>query len=360
MSHPNSIRQQQGLTLVELMIALTLGLIVIAALVAVFSSSNQNYRQNEALAGLQDNARFALDALGRDLAMAGYWGGVRPIDAGTNIQVSAAARPGVIKASADGDCGPATQASGYDWLFDVATSIVFRNHLATTTINADFTCLLPTEIQASTDVLMIRRVSGVPAFTIDSAGTRVPATADTAANRFYVKTNQNTGTLYRAVGAFSVSAPLDCPDSMGLSAPCPPTSAPVQVYAYTPQIYYIRNHLRTAGDGIPMLCRRFLDDTASTARMVEDCLAEGVENLQIEWGIDSGSGVNYLFAPTVAQLESARMARIHILVRSTSKNTVGSRDAKTFQLADEVAQTFTDGVLRRAFTTTVQLKNFQP
>ncbi|MES2683518.1 MAG: PilW family protein [Pseudomonadota bacterium] len=354
------IRQQQGLTLVELMIALTLGLIVITALVVVFSSSNQNYRQNEALASLQDNARFALDAVSRDLAMAGYWGGVRPIDAGTNIQVSAAARPGVAKASAGGDCGPATQASGYDWLFDVATAIVFRNHLAGTAINADFTCLLPADIQPNTDVLMIRRVSGIPTLTIDTAGTQVPATANTVASRFYVKTNQNTGTLYRAVGAFSVSAPLDCPDSMGLSAPCPPTANPVQVYAYTPQIYYIRNHVKP-GDGIPMLCRRYLDDTSSsTASMVEDCLAEGVENLQIEWGIDNGSsGVNYLFAPTPAQLESARMARIHILVRTTSQNVQGSNDAKSFILADFTSPSQA-GVLRRAFTTTVQLKNFQP
>ena len=360
MSHPNSIRQQQGLTLVELMIALTLGLIVIAALVAVFSSSNQNYRQNEALASLQDNARFALDALSRDLAMAGYWGGVRPIDAGTNIQVSAAARPGVSKASADGDCGPATQASGYDWLFDVATAIVFRNHLASTAINADFTCLLPADIQPDTDVLMIRRVSGVPVFTIDSTNTRAPSTGDTTANRFYVKTNQNIGTLYRAGTSFNLAAPLDCPDSMGISAPCPPTSYPAQVYAYTPQIYYIRNHVKP-GDGIPMLCRRYLDDTSSsTARMVEDCLAEGVENLQIEWGIDNGSsGVNSLFAPTAAQLESARMARIHILVRTTKQNVQGSRDAKSFVLADYTSPSQA-GVLRRAFTTTVQLKNFQP
>lgn len=156
--------RMRGLTLVELMIALTLGLIVIAALVAVFMGSNRNFRQNEALATVQDNARFALDALSRDLAMAGYWGGVRAIDAEISVRVSAVAAAAVARASASGDCGPATQPAGSNWLFEVGTPLVFRNHtLGTATISNDFRCLLPANIQPDTDVLMIRRVSAVDA-----------------------------------------------------------------------------------------------------------------------------------------------------------------------------------------------------
>ncbi len=360
MRHSTTAFRQQGLTLIELMIALTLGLIAIAALVAVFMSSNLNYRQNEALATVQDNARFALDALSRDLAMAGYWGGVRPPDAALNLKVSAAASGAVAKASAAGDCGPATQAAGYYWLFDVGVALVFRNHTPNTpAIDLAFSCLLPASIQPDTDVLMIRRVSGEAALTV-SGTTTVGATT---ANRFYVKTNQNSGSLFRAGSSFSLAGPADCPDSSGVSAVCQPSSAPVQVYAYTPQIYYIRNYLRSAGDGIPILCRRYLDDTTATPAMTEDCLAEGVENLQIEWGIGSSDTVdNYVSNPTPTQLEKARTARIHILVRASGKNSSGSSDAKTFTLAD-YSRTYdpaTDArVLRRAFTTTVQLKNFQ-
>ena len=354
--HPHS---QQGLTLVELMIAMTLGLIVIAALVAIFTTSNQNYRQNEAIATVQDNARFALDSLGRDLAMAGYWGGVRPVDAALNIRVSAAASSAVAKASAIGDCGPATQAAGYFWLFDIGTPLVFRNHqnnnTGSTAVNEDFSCLLPADVQADTDVLMVRRVSGSTALIDEGSG----AVGALSSGRFYVKTNQNSGALFQAGSSFDRSGPADCPDSDGISAVCPPTSTPVQVYAYTPQIYYVRNYLRTAGDGLSILCRRYLDDTVAPATMKEDCLAEGVENLQIEWGIGATTVDNYLPNPSVAQLAMARTARIHIIVRATSKNVQASADAKTFTLADYTSPT-QGGVLRRAFTTTVQLKNFQP
>ena len=359
MHHTPRPRSQHGLTLVELMIAMTLGLIVIAALVAIFTTSNQNYRQNEAIASVQDNARFALDALSRDLAMAGYWGGVRPADAALNIPVSAAARNAVAKASATGDCGPATQAADYFWLFDVSTPLVFRNHkdnnTGSTAVNADFSCLLPANVQADTDVLMIRRVSGSTALTDDGSG----AVGALTSGRFYVKTNQNSGALFQAGSSFDRSGPSDCPDSSGISAVCPPTSTPVQVYAYTPQIYYIRNYLRTPGDGLPILCRRYLDDSVAPASMKEDCLAEGVENLQIEWGIGAATVDNYLPNPSAAQLLKARTARIHIIVRATSKNVQASSDAKTFTLADYTSPT-QGGVLRRAFTTTVQLKNFQP
>ncbi len=351
---------QRGLTLVELLIALTLGLIVVGALVAIFVSSNRSYQQNDALVAIQDNARFALDAISRDLAMAGYWGGVRPTDASLNIRVSADGRDDVPKATADGDCGPAAQDANTFWLFDVGVPIVFRNHLATTNLSGDFTCLSATNVQPMTDVLMIRRVSGESALTSDGATT----VGATETGRYYVKTSQNIGSLYRASGSFNLGGPTDCPDSGGISEACPPTSAPVQVYAYTPQLYYIRNFLRTAGDGLPVLCRRYLNDS-DTAQplpaMVEDCLAEGVENLQIEWGLDTGSGLQYTFTPTPQQLLMARTARVHLLVRSTSKNVAGSDDAKTFSLADLTDFTpAAPGVLRRAFTTTVQLKNIRP
>lgn len=353
----------RGLTLVELLVALTLGLIVIGALVAVFMSSNRNYRQNEALGALQDNARFALDSLSRDLAMAGYWGGVRPADAAVNVRVSSVASAAVSKTGTAGDCGPATQAAGYFWLFDVGVPIEFRNHTVSTAISDQFRCLLPANVQTNTDVLVIRRVSGQSAMTLSSASTVGTVTA----NRFYVKTNQNIASLFRADSSFSIANPNDCPDSSGSSAPCLPSSTvssegieiPVQLYAYTPQIYYIRNYLRTAGDGLPILCRRYLDDTAATPTMAEDCLAEGVENLQVEWGIGSSTVDNYTSDPTPTQLAQALTARVHILVRSTSLNVQASNDAKTFTLADYTSPAQA-GVLRRAFTTTVQLKNLQP
>ena len=352
-THP---KQQQGLTLVELMIALTLGLIVIAVIVGVFLASSQNYRQNEAIATVQDNARFALDALGRDLAMAGYWGGVRPVDAINNVRVSATARSAV--ASSTGTCGASGEAPDV-WLFDVGSPLQFGNHT-----EAQLPCLESANVQENTDVLVVRRVSGVAAYTNDGIN---PAVGGTVANRFYVKTNQNFGSLFRAGASFDLGGPADCPDSTGINETCKPVSAPAQVYAYTPQMYYVRNWLKTVGDGLPILCRRYLEAAVNPPEMREDCLAEGVENLQIEWGIGSNavgmnSVENYTSTPTPDQLLQARTARIHVLVRTTALNVQASNDAKTFTLGDLVdfSPTPATGLLRRSFTTTVQLKNFQP
>lgn len=63
-----------GMSLVELMVALTIGLIILAAVSTVFVNSKVSYTTHESLARLQENGRFALHFLARDLRMAGYYG----------------------------------------------------------------------------------------------------------------------------------------------------------------------------------------------------------------------------------------------------------------------------------------------
>lgn len=65
-------KSQKGLSLIELMIAMTLSLIVAAAMIALFISSRQSYRVNENMSRLQENARFAVAFISRDLRMADY------------------------------------------------------------------------------------------------------------------------------------------------------------------------------------------------------------------------------------------------------------------------------------------------
>lgn len=344
---------QQGLTLVELMIALTLGLIVIGALAAIFIANNRSYHQNEAIAILQDNARFAMDSLGRDLAMAGYWGGVRTADADINVSVSAATHTPVV---VSGDCRPSGATNA--WLFDPSAAVVFTDNVAATT-TADFPCL--SNLQLNSDIVMIRRVSGSEALTLSSGTT----TGAVQANRFYLKTNQSVGSLFRQGNDtnFDASGPSDCPDTSGSNAPCSPVSgddAPLRVYAYTPQIYYVRNYWRTVGDGIPTLCRRWLDDSTASPSMAEDCLVEGVETLQLEWGLSKADGVIYSAAPSAAELGDARSVRLHLLLRSTNNNVQASNDAKTFSFANYPTTTTSGNALRRLFTTTLEIKNLKP
>ncbi|MGI0117280.1 PilW family protein [Zooshikella sp. RANM57] len=66
------LKKQSGLSLIELMIALVLGLLLLAGVLQVFLGSSQTYRLTGDLARAQENGRFALDMLTRDIRMAGY------------------------------------------------------------------------------------------------------------------------------------------------------------------------------------------------------------------------------------------------------------------------------------------------
>jgi len=71
---PAAGRRQRGVTLVELMVALALGLLVTVALLKVYIDASRMYRFNEGLARLQENGRFALEFIRRDARAAGFWG----------------------------------------------------------------------------------------------------------------------------------------------------------------------------------------------------------------------------------------------------------------------------------------------
>lgn len=68
---PTAIGRQRGLTLVELMVALVLGLVVVGAVTNLFLTNRQTYRTTENLARLQENLRFAFELMARDLREAG-------------------------------------------------------------------------------------------------------------------------------------------------------------------------------------------------------------------------------------------------------------------------------------------------
>ena len=63
-----------GFTLIELMIAMLLGLIVIAGVVSVFLATQRSYRTNEALGDVQDGSRIAFELMAHDIRDAGLTG----------------------------------------------------------------------------------------------------------------------------------------------------------------------------------------------------------------------------------------------------------------------------------------------
>lgn len=64
----------RGFTLIELMVAMLLGLIVIGGVVSVFIANQRTYRTNQALGNVQDGARVAFELMARDIRDAGLTG----------------------------------------------------------------------------------------------------------------------------------------------------------------------------------------------------------------------------------------------------------------------------------------------
>lgn len=67
-------QRQKGLSLIELMIAIVLGLLITGGMIQLFVSSKQTYRIQENLSRLQENGRFAMHFLTHDIRMAGHMG----------------------------------------------------------------------------------------------------------------------------------------------------------------------------------------------------------------------------------------------------------------------------------------------
>lgn len=71
----------RGFTVVELLVAVAISLLLLAGVLALFANSRLSYESNDRLARIQENGRFALALMTRDLRAAGYWGCAKRIAA---------------------------------------------------------------------------------------------------------------------------------------------------------------------------------------------------------------------------------------------------------------------------------------
>lgn len=66
-------RRQKGLSLVEILVALMISAFLISGVIQLFIGSKQTYRSNDALSRIQENGRFVLEAMARDIRMTAYY-----------------------------------------------------------------------------------------------------------------------------------------------------------------------------------------------------------------------------------------------------------------------------------------------
>ncbi|MCB1706343.1 MAG: PilW family protein [Halioglobus sp.] len=316
------------MTLVELLISLLLGLLLSGGMAAAYLAAKRNAYYEEQMARMQENGRYALRLLSRELAMVGFYGGVLS----PSQEVEAVA--------VGGDC------SEGDWALEVGTPLdVISDYNGqappVSLYNTIFTCLDSAAIAPGSDLLVIKRTAaeasllrGVPAETLTASDVQ----------SWYLRLTS---------GAEPEWERLPPVDLRHASRAVPSLS----YWEAISRILFIRAYSNEVGDGLPSLCMETLAGDAMTTR----CLVEGVENLQFEFGVDSdGDGVpnTYTPTPTQAQMRSAVSAKIYLLLRSIGP-LPGYRDSRTYHLGREVQPASGDAYLRRVVSTTVMLRNYK-
>lgn len=316
----------RGFSLVELMVAITIGLIILAAVSAMFVSSKRSYSTQDRLARLQENARFAMQFMTRDIRMAGYSGCAKDIPninnvsgiGGLNIALegidnsggtstwlpSAAAKPAGIN---DGTDAFAIRAGDSSQITSLTSAMESE---------ADFLPVASTTGLNGNDIVLVADCSNADVLQI------------TAVNSPLLEHAVNLGKLYD-------------------------TSA--QVMKFYTRIYYVKDR----ADGTPAL---FLIENGN-----EQELVEGVEDLQILYGVDTdadGAPNVYKKAGDVgAAWGSVKSVRIGMLVRTPNDKDIDPDIRSSY---DVNGNTFTvptdaggnrDRYQRRVFQTTVQLRN---
>lgn len=362
--------KQQGLSLVELMIALVLGLVLSAGVFQVFTNSSQTYQLSDSLSNMQENLRFAVGRLQYETRMAGYRGCLigRPFNNldSTNADYDVSVYGGQPVAGWEAD--------GTD-LEDEYTNDDFdgtNTSLTQATGGAAFPADLAGSVLPGSDVIVVNNATianvtltgnpGANANTIVTSGNSgIPAgkilmavTSDCSGGDIFQKTNAATSvSLTKGSGQ---SPGNQTPVNGGFNATYDNQAT---IYEFTSTAFFIG----TGAAGEPSLFMRRLD-AGDPFGNVE--LVEGVENMQVLYGVTNPGGetvVNYVSADTVADWADVASVRIGLLLRSDDGVQDGGREqgeapvARVYNLLGTQITTAADDRARMVGNLTVGIRN---
>jgi type IV pilus assembly protein PilW len=319
----------RGFTLVELMIAMTLGMVLMAGVLGVYHESSRSYKQHDELARMQENGTYALNLLAREFAMSGYLGGVVDTSILKTVSVTT-------------DC-----VAGTDWALDSNIPRDFVNNAAnavtvTTKFGVDLACIDANTVQDGADIVTIKRTADE--LTINKGVGSDPA----GTNQWYLR-NDTGG-----------SEPNWQYESSGLATDFASgtVGTDVDYWAYFVKIFFVRQFSQVSGDDIPSLCISQLEGQ----KMNQGCYVDGIEDLQLEFGIDTdpasdGRAPDYFTDdPTAGEIANAVAVRIYLLVRSIGPDPTYT-DIKTYKLGSKNIVAQNDNYYREVFSTTTSLNN---
>lgn len=329
-------RTQSGMSLVELMIAITLSLILSLGIIQIFSSSKQTSRVQNELARLQENARFALDLLSSDIRMAGQLG------CNSNVHVND---------SSNGSLGPFSHGiRGYDYAATDDIKLTANGSLNNVVDGTDVIMVIAAganAVSATSTTAAVTAGSIAPIADIDEGDPAIVSDCETA-DLFIAGAREPNSNILPVKGATLSKTYSD--------------NAEIAKLDYT--AYY----LRADADGVRNLYRSYVNNLNNNPGIRTEALLAGVEDFQILYGQDingDGSNIRYVDAdnvdPTnpVADMSDIISVRIHLLLATTEDNLAPQQpQPQQYWFMDDL-QTAAAGDRRlfRSFTTTIQLRN---
>lgn len=377
-----------GVTLVELLVAMTLGLAIVAGVTYVYVQGKQGFSVQDARARLQEDARLAFSTIQRDVMMAGYFGCMKaydpkPADPFTNVRITAS-RPlmaanmnWMLKSGSVATGGRFLSADaviqGYDngvnWPMDTGASVLTTRITGTDTIvllrgGDDARHLTAAVDEAATTFAVATPLAGV------SAGLRAMVISNCTAGEIIKPTVASSRT------SFTVDNTFNCNDQAtgaacstnaeentlrGASGTSYDTSS--MVTTFEPVTYYVANAIGSGNRQVPSLYRMGtqtggIDTTNGQWSLPGNIVLQGVERLQIRYYTSDASSGATTGPFTAANVPSNGGWRSLSSIEFTIGLVSDSDAVATLSSTQTVGSvTSTDNRLRLTSTFTVNLRN---
>ncbi len=351
MKHKN----QNGLSLIELMIAMLIGVLLLLGATGLFMSNKRIYREQDSMGRLQENARFATELLIRDIRTAGYVGCAAQVAFVTNNM---------------------TGMTNDDQLLSLINPIEGSENGA---VFEPSDSALPTNPAplAGTDAITVRfmETTGV---TITSAMATVasnPIVSDTtniSANDIVAISDCEATDLFQVTQVTGGANPALAHATGGAFNPGNSTADlskryndDASILRFNSYRYYIGNN----ADGVPSLYRQRLgqdlddsDGDSDFTEVIEHSqeLIEGVENMQLLYGEDTGTdrvADTYVDATAVTNWDNVVSVRIALLFRTVNQNFSIDPDTQTYNLLGTTYDPVDDFHRRKVVNSTIVLRN---
>lgn len=255
---------QHGLSLIELMISIAIGLLILSALATLFVNQSKTRTELDKSNRLIDNGRYALELLSENLRLAGFYG---------ERELTALA---VIS-------DPCTSNFSTPNLTDLrdALGLHVAGYDATAASGVGATIASPpcglnsAELKPGSDILVLRRADA----------TSIPAASAVSGTHYIQLSNCKYDAATSVIGITASEFNLrqrDCTSTSTLPA--------ANVRKFFVQTYFISPN-NNPGDGIPTLKLKELDP-AGTGVFIITPLVEGIEYLQVDYGIDGDNNAD--------------------------------------------------------------------